>query len=196
MTPAVPLLLALVLASAPAAAQHRHGAHGHHPAAPYAGLETRSIKSLSAAEVADLRAGRGMGLALAAELNGYPGPMHVLEHAAALGLNDGQSARMRELEAGMRAQAIALGERLVTEEEALDRLFARGRIDRFALAEATARIGATTAALREVHLRTHLDVATALTDEQIARYGRLRGYGAEYRRPGVAPMRQSGAPRR
>jgi hypothetical protein len=48
---------------------------------PYAGLEGRSIKALSEQQVADLRAGRGMVLALAAELNGYPGPMHVLELA-------------------------------------------------------------------------------------------------------------------
>ena len=36
--------------------------------------------------MADLRAGRGMGLALAAELNGYPGPAHVLELADKLDL--------------------------------------------------------------------------------------------------------------
>ena len=48
---------------------------------PYAGLEVRSIKALPEQQIADLRAGRGMGLALAAELNGYPGPMHVLELA-------------------------------------------------------------------------------------------------------------------
>ena len=48
---------------------------------PYAGLEARSIKALSDQQIADLKAGRGMGLALAAELNGHPGPMHVLELA-------------------------------------------------------------------------------------------------------------------
>jgi hypothetical protein len=41
---------------------------------PYAGLQARPIKSLSAEQIADLKAGRGMSLALAAELNGYPGP--------------------------------------------------------------------------------------------------------------------------
>jgi hypothetical protein len=35
---------------------------------PYAGLQTRSIKAFSEQQVADLSAGRGMGLALAAEL--------------------------------------------------------------------------------------------------------------------------------
>jgi len=44
---------------------------------PYTGLEARSIKALSEQQIADLRAARGMSLALAAELNGYPGPIHV-----------------------------------------------------------------------------------------------------------------------
>ena len=48
---------------------------------PYAGMQARPIKALSEQQVADLAAGRGMGLALAAELNGYPGPSHVLELA-------------------------------------------------------------------------------------------------------------------
>jgi hypothetical protein len=62
---------------------------------PYAGLEARSIKTLSDQQIGDLRAGRGMGLALAAELNGYPGPMHVLELADALGLSANSVRRFR-----------------------------------------------------------------------------------------------------
>jgi hypothetical protein len=42
--------------------------------APYAGMQTRPVKALTEQQLADLKAGRGMGLALAAELNGYPGP--------------------------------------------------------------------------------------------------------------------------
>ena len=41
---------------------------------PYAGQESREIKSLSPAEVDGYLAGAGMGFAKAAELNGYPGP--------------------------------------------------------------------------------------------------------------------------
>lgn len=50
-------IAALVLAIGAAGAQ-----------TPYAGMQTRSIKALSDQQIADLRAGRGMGLALAAEL--------------------------------------------------------------------------------------------------------------------------------
>lgn len=38
---------------------------------PYSGMQTREVKALSNQQAADLQAGRGMGLALAAELNGY-----------------------------------------------------------------------------------------------------------------------------
>jgi hypothetical protein len=51
---------------------------------PYAGMQTRPIKALSEQQVTDLEAGRGMGLALAAELNSYPGSSRVLELAEKL----------------------------------------------------------------------------------------------------------------
>src|SRR5690606_22844036 len=73
---------------------------------PYAGFETRTVKSLSEREIGDLKAGRGMGLALAAELNGYPGPLHVLELAKPLGLTEAQRNKVRELHAAMTAEAV------------------------------------------------------------------------------------------
>jgi hypothetical protein len=48
---------------------------------PYAGQQDRAIAGLSADEVKAFLDGRGMGLAKPAEVNGYPGPMHVLELA-------------------------------------------------------------------------------------------------------------------
>jgi len=71
-----------------------------HDHSPYAGQQDRSIKALSEQDVAGYRTGAGMGLAKAAELNGYPGPMHSLESAKALGLT---SAQQEELGALMRA---------------------------------------------------------------------------------------------
>src|SRR5258708_12736969 len=73
-------------------------AQSSHPeTSPYAGMQTRPIKALSEQQVADLQAGRGMGLALAAELNGYPGPSHVLELADKLGLSAEQPATPQHL---------------------------------------------------------------------------------------------------
>ena len=105
---------------------------------PYAGLQARSIKALSDQQIADLRAGRGMGLALAAELNGYPGPMHVLEHFNALGLTEAQRAKMQELFAAMKAEAIPIGEQLITQETHLDRQFAEKTITAASLAASLA----------------------------------------------------------
>lgn len=41
---------------------------------PYVGQESREIKALSPQEISDYLSGKGMRLAKAAELNGYPGP--------------------------------------------------------------------------------------------------------------------------
>jgi hypothetical protein len=56
----------------------------------YAGQQKREIKALSEAEVSAYLDGRGMGLAKAAELNGYPGPAHVLDLAEKLQLTPQQ----------------------------------------------------------------------------------------------------------
>lgn len=58
--------------------------------APYAGQQVRAIKALSDDNIAALRKGEGMRMAKAAELNGYPGPAHVLQFAAQLGLTEAQ----------------------------------------------------------------------------------------------------------
>ena len=50
-------------------------ATAHAQSQPYAAFADRSIKALSADDVAGLRAGRGMAMALPAELNRYPGPL-------------------------------------------------------------------------------------------------------------------------
>ncbi|MEX2128971.1 MAG: periplasmic heavy metal sensor [Xanthobacteraceae bacterium] len=143
---------------------------------PYAGLEQRTVKALSAEQIADLREGRGMGLALAAELNGYPGPVHVLEHADALNLSAEQRERTRALFAAMRAETVPLGEQLIAQEATLDRAFADRTVTPQTLAHTTAAIGATQAALRAAHLRYHLAQVEVLSPEQISRYNELRGY--------------------
>ena len=155
------------------------------PQQPYAGLEMRPIKALSEPQIADLRAGRGMGLALAAELNGYPGPLHVLELAKALELSEAQRAKTQALFEAMKAETVPLGERLIAEETALDRQFAGKTVTEASLAAATQAIGATQAALRAAHLKYHLATAAALTPVQVQRYAELRGYAGDA--PAVHP---------
>lgn len=144
---------------------------------PYRGLETRPIKALSEQQIADLKAGRGMGMALAAELNGYPGPLHVLELADQLGLTPAQRARMAELVAAMKAEAVALGEKLIAAEADLDQQFANRTITEASLGAGTGKVAALQGELRSTHLKYHLLTVAVLTPTQAERYGVLRGYG-------------------
>ena len=143
---------------------------------PYAGLQHRDVKALSAAQIDDLRAGRGMGMALPAELNGYPGPVHVLELADDLHLSLTQRDAMTALYEAMKGEAVPLGERLIAEEAALDRLFAGKSATAETVEAATAAIGRTQGALRAAHLRYHLATLDVLRPHQVARYAELRGY--------------------
>jgi hypothetical protein len=151
---------------------------------PYAGHQSRPVKALSEQQTADLRAGRGMSMALAAELNGYPGPLHVIEHASALALTPSQLAHMQRLYSEMKGEAVALGERLIAQETELDRQFSGRTVTGAGLVQATAEIGKTQGALRATHLRYHLLTAEVLTGDQLRRYATLRGYnGSEGTRP-------------
>ena len=170
--PALAILLALLGGSA--AAQH-HNQH-QHGQTPYAGLHQRAVKALSDEQLADLKAGRGMGLALAAELNGYPGPMHVLELKDQLHLTADQRQRFQQLYDGMKAEAIAAGETLIESEKALDQQFAQRAMTPEALTALTAQIGDAQGKLRAVHLKYHLSTAELLTATQGQRYAELRGY--------------------
>jgi hypothetical protein len=145
---------------------------------PYAGMQERSIKTLSEQQIADLRAGRGMGLALAAELNGYPGPMHAIELADRLQLAPEQVTRLQGLFEAMKAETIPIGEALIALERGLNEEFANRTITPAGLEAATSIIGATQAALRAAHLKYHLSTAAILTPEQARRYGELRGYAS------------------
>jgi hypothetical protein len=169
-------VMAVIALGGFAAAQHQHGQHGNHGSKPYAGLEQRAVKALSEQQVADLRAGRGMGLALAAELNGYPGPLHVLELADQLELSGELRARMRELFDAMKTEAVPMGETLIAQEAALDRAFAERSISAETLAALTAQIGETQGRLRAIHLKYHLTTADLLSPHQRHRYAELRGY--------------------
>jgi len=142
----------------------------------YAQIKDRAIKALSEQQVADLKAGRGMGLALPAELNGYPGPMHVLEHADALNLTGEQRERTRTLYQTMKSEAVPLGEQLIEKETDLDRLFANNAITPASLSTATQDIARLQGQLRETHLKYHLAMMDLLSPQQVERYRQVRGY--------------------
>ena len=146
---------------------------------PYAGQQNREIRSLSESEVADLLAGKGMGYANAAELNGYPGPAHVLELRSELGLSAEQLAQTQAIFQRMESSAKSLGAELVQAERALEASFRNREVSPDSLARALERIAAIEGKLRNVHLGAHLEQTRVLSPAQAARYARLRGYAGD-----------------
>lgn len=168
------VLAILVLMSLPVSLEAQH------EDAPYAGEQVRAIKALSPEAVDGLLAGEGMGYALAAELNGYPGPRHVLDLGEELGLSTDQRREMEKVRSRMREAAVELGERLVAAERALDRAFASGEATEEEVERLTAESAVIEGRLRAVHLDAHLETRALLTEEQVENYGRLRGYGHDH----------------
>lgn len=161
-------IVALALYGAAASAQSQ----------PYSPLKDLTIKALSADEIANLRAGRGMGMALPAELNRYPGPAHALENAAALGLTPDQTEALGRQFAAMHDEAVALGEKIIVGETVLDALFKSGAADAGSIDRITADLAGLYGQLRAVHLRTHLATRATLSEGQLSLYETLRGYDA------------------
>jgi Spy/CpxP family protein refolding chaperone len=164
------LSFAILLLPAAAVAQH-----GHH--SPYAGQERRAVKGMSDDEAKQYLSGAGMGYARAAELNGYPGPMHVLELADKLALTPEQRAATQKLMETHKAEARAVGARRVAAEKALDELFSSRSADEKRVAEAVRAAAQLEGEYRLTHLDTHLKMRALLSDHQVAQYTRLRGYG-------------------
>jgi len=185
-----PLALAvavLVIVSNPAISAETTAdpATGHHtPGGPpagnvrslYAVLRGTAATGLLPEEVESLVSGKGM--ALAAEVNGYPGPRHVLDAAEAgqLLLRPDQRAAIERLNARMLEEAQAKGHEILRAEADLAQRFRDGHIDDPSLRETLNRIGQLRAELRLIHLRTHLTTRALLTADQIARYNTVRGY--------------------
>jgi len=148
----------------------------HQHASAYAGQESRAIKSLSEEDIAQLRRGAGWGLAKAAELNGVPGPAHLLEMQNDITLTSEQIAALQRLFDEMNAKARQQGETLIDLERELETHFRSGSITDAILKDSLHRIARARETLRYIHLSAHLKTPAILTKQQIVLYNRLRGY--------------------
>jgi Spy/CpxP family protein refolding chaperone len=184
--------LAIIILTAPVQSQNRDTPFRVEPQivitppsgqSPYVGFETRDVKTLSTERQEGLKRGAGLGYALAAEMNGYPGPRHVLELADQLGLDADQKSRVQRAFEKMRKDAITAGEALIASEAHLDRLFALKQVSYDRIDAQTAVAAGQEARLRAVHLKAHLEMAEILTPEQTESYNRLRGYVASGKSP-------------
>ena len=147
---------------------------GHHSA--YAGQENQAIKALSDEDVQSYLNGEGMGLAKAAELNGFPGPKHILEIKDKLNLTPEQESAVQNSFEQMKSEAVSLGKKIVEKEKELDKLFSDNGISSEVVATKTREISELQGNLRNVHLRAHLEMKKTLSSEQIDIYKKTRGY--------------------
>ena len=148
---------------------------------PYAGQETRGIKALSQEDIAGLLAGAGTpfgGMAKPAELNGYPGPRHVLDavEAGEFELTNEQQTQIEFLFEEMRSEAIPLGQAIIDLETEIDEAFNNGTITNEFLEAKVSQSASLYGQLRVVHLKYHLAVVDILSTQQVAQYNELRGY--------------------
>ena len=146
---------------------------------PYAGEEARVIKSLSAKDIDDLLNGRGWGLAKPAELNGVPGPAHLLEMKTEIALSAEQVSAIEVIWSEMNQNARRLGEHYVALERELNEQFATGQITSDTLKTLLLKIATVQTELRYTHLFAHLQASPILKPAQVALYNRLRGYSSD-----------------
>ena len=145
----------------------------------YIGQENREIKSLSEEDIKELSTGSGWGLAKVAELNGLPGPKHILEMKEKIQLSKEQEQGIMRLFETMHERAVELGHVFIGLEKELNNRFATKTIDEKVLRELLEKLSKTHMELRFVHLSTHLKTPNILSKSQIEKYNRLRGYFAE-----------------
>src|SRR5690606_20511315 len=169
------LLLAVVLAAGCASA-------------PSPGTPGTGSRTLSPQEVNGLLAGHGMSMAAAAEINGYPGPQHVLELKEELGLTPDQRFATSRLVGLVLGQARALGQRVVDAEKRLDEDLARGDLRADQVRARLETIATLRSQLRFTHINAHIEQKKILTPEQIRRYYELRGRKVVLGPPAAPPM--------
>ncbi len=146
------------------------------PMSNYAGQQNREIKSLSQSDIEGYLAGKGMGLAKAAELNGYPGPRHVLDLSEQLKLTSEQIQESNALFDSMQTDSKKLGADLIDLERQLDHLFANEEADQAKLKALLLAIGEVQSRIRYAHLAAHIEQKKILTPQQIVLYEQYRGY--------------------
>lgn len=139
----------------------------------------REIKSLSSVDIESLNEGTGDafgGLAILAELNGYPGPRHILDLANQLRLTEKQKENITMIYNNMKTEAIGVGKNIIQIESITNEKFENKSITDNDLKELILSSAQLYGKLRYLHLSTHLNMIEILTKEQVELYKNLRGY--------------------
>ncbi|MBI5472046.1 MAG: periplasmic heavy metal sensor [Ignavibacteriae bacterium] len=121
-----------------------------------------------------LETGAGAGMAKYADMNGYPGPKHILDMRDTLKITSQQGEKIQALFDEMKKNAIAKGKQIIAQEERLDALFRGGSATTSQVNSLSREIGKLRGELRAVHLTAHIAAKKILTKEQTALYNSLR----------------------
>lgn len=116
----------------------------------------------------------GAGMAAYAELNGFPGPKHVLDLEKQLGLTAEQKGKVREIYDDMKVRARNLGKMIVKVEEELNYAFSSGMVGVESVEDDAEQAGKLRGILRGVHLSAHLKTKELLTPDQVKAYMKIR----------------------
>ena len=136
----------------------------------YSGQENRTIKSLSADDIVELRRRHGWGQAKAAELKGVSGPKHLLQMKNEIGLDETPYSAIDEVYQQLKSQAELQGERLIALEHHLGSGFRNRTITDAMLRTILNAFAETKSELRCVHLTAHLRMPEVLSEEQVRTY--------------------------
>lgn len=160
-----------------------HGHNGHIAASPAAGSPYADhhdpaalIRSLTPEEIAQIGRGEGAGFALPVELNGLPGPRHVLDLADQLGLSPEQRTQVQQVFDDMQMIVIPAGRDYLAAVATLEEDIRTGKVTEEAMSSRVAEVYRLEGELATAHMTAHVQTAEILTAEQIGLYQRLRGY--------------------
>ena len=142
----------------------------------YVSLLDSEIRGLDQDTIEGYLTGKGLGQALPAELNGYPGPRHTIDMAEELELTEEQLAGVQTLFDDMQSAVIPLGEQYLEVVTELELAFREGTITEEYLQNLLEKITSIEAQMRYVHLSTHLATIDILNQDQIMQYNMMRGY--------------------
>jgi Spy/CpxP family protein refolding chaperone len=148
--------------------------HAMPPAVPGGPSAHMLAETCAAAFEKNIATGRGFGMAFAADQNGYPGPLHILELKDRLKLTAEQEAKAQAMMAAVLAESRPKSARLLEAGAKLRQLFASGQADEAAVRAAVAEVEKARTEVRLVHLMTHLKARELLTDEQRRLYHEAR----------------------
>ncbi|MFB6181756.1 MAG: hypothetical protein ABEJ24_02560 [Candidatus Magasanikbacteria bacterium] len=163
--------------------QHKKGSKQPDYKSPYIGQENRDIKALPPEDIEGLKRGSGTpfgGMAKPAELNGVPGPKHLLDmiEAGKLDVSKEQKNKIESVYKRMKENAIKKGEKIITKEEKIDNGFEKRSIEQEELKDKIKTSANLYGDLRFIHLKTHLEMLDILNEKQVEKYNKLRGYSS------------------